>query len=65
MNQDELFKEIDIKYGELLEMLTPYEVPTILMGILINMLIETRNNNEYLKKRIDACQRYNNEQKSG
>lgn len=64
MNDDDLFNEIDLKYGEALEMLAPQEVPRVLMGILIGMLIETRNNNEYLKKRIDACQRYNNGQKN-
>lgn len=64
MNEDDLFYEIDLKYGEQLEMLPSHELPSVLMGILIGMLIETRNNNEYLKKRIDAWQRYNNEQKN-
>lgn len=65
MNREDLNLEIDIKYGEILEMLPIEEVPIVMVGILVNMLIETRNLNEYYKKRIDACQRFNKNQENG
>lgn len=57
MTHAEIIDEIDLKYGEVLEMVPPSQIDSFMLSILINMLVESRNLNEYYKKVIQAQER--------
>jgi len=57
MTSEEIRKRIDCKYGEVLEMVPAHEKAKMYIEILLHMLVEKDNENLYLKRRLEACQR--------
>lgn len=56
MDYDDLILEIDIKYGEILEILPDDQIVPMYIQILTGMLMETRIENNNLKERLKKCQ---------
>lgn len=57
MTREELLNEIELKHGEVLEMVPPHLRNGVTLNILVHMVIEARNLNDYYKRRLEACQR--------
>jgi BMFP domain-containing protein YqiC len=57
MSTEKILQEIDIKFGEVLEMALPHQAYEKMLKILLGMLVETRNSNDYLKTKIERLER--------
>jgi hypothetical protein len=55
MTYQDIVNEIALKYGEALEMVPTHQLNGIMLNILVNMVLESRQMNEYYKKRLEAC----------
>lgn len=56
MSTQKILQEVDIKFGEILDMLPEYQVYPTMLKILLGMLVETRQYNDYLKIRIEKLE---------
>jgi len=56
MTTEKILEEIDLKFTEVLEMTPRHERYAMMLKILLGMLVETRQSNDYLKAKIQRLE---------